>query len=121
MVGQIAMQQILHITTLPAWEAAQGSGKFAGDTLQTEGFIHCSTPAQVSNVAHARYAGRQDLILLVIAPDQVRAEVRFELASDGEHYPHIYGPLNVDAVTAVVPFPAQTDGTFRLPDLASEF
>lgn len=111
------MKPIIVITTHEAWENAQSSGQFTSDTLQTEGFIHCSTLTQVVAVANARFTGRRDLLLLVIDTSQVQSTIRFEVASNGEFYPHIYGPLNTDAVMAIVPFLPQPDGTFRLPDL----
>jgi uncharacterized protein (DUF952 family) len=82
------------------------------------GFIHCSKAHQVSGVANAVYAGVHGLVLLVIDPERVTAPIREESpdGSDGnERYPHIYGPLNVDAVLEVVEFEPSSDGTFELP------
>lgn len=111
------MAQILHITTRAQWAAAQQAGTYRGDTLDSEGFIHCSTPQQVIAVANARFRGQPDLVLLDIAADRVGPEIRWEAAENGQHYPHIYGPLNVDAVEQVLPFEPNANGYFTLPKL----
>ncbi len=110
------MDTILHITTWADWEQAQAAGSYEGDTLATEGFIHCSTPEQVVEVADRDFRGRKDLVLLCIAPIRVQPEIRYELAENGQNYPHIYGPLNVDAVMSVASMPPGEDGRFTLPD-----
>lgn len=109
------MPTIFHITTPQAWSQAVAAGSYRGDTLETEGFIHCSTRAQVTHVANARFHGRSGLVLLCIAPERVGSEIRYEPAEAGELFPHIYGPLNLDAVTTVLDFPPGADGRFVLP------
>jgi uncharacterized protein (DUF952 family) len=52
---------------------------------------------------------------LVIDPHLVTSEIRREDGGNGNFYPHIYGPLNVNAVTAVVAFERNPDGSFVLP------
>ena len=106
---------ILHITRQRDWEAAQVAGGYRGDTLDTEGFIHCSAPNQVCATAELFFAGHTDLVLLCIDPSQLQSDVRYEVASNGQTYPHIYGFLNLDAVTKVVAFPPGADGHFELP------
>jgi uncharacterized protein (DUF952 family) len=109
---------ILHITSRADWEGAQLLGDYRLDTLATEGFIHCSTPNQVLGPANAIYRGRGDLVLLVIDPTLLAADLVYEDCYEaGEAFPHIYGPLNLDAVSRVVPFPPLPDGTFNLPPL----
>lgn len=106
---------ILHITTAQAWDDARAGGWYRGDTLDSEGFIHCSTPAQVLAVAGERFPGRHDLLLLVIDPARLSAPLRYEGAEAGEQFPHIYGPLETSAVMAAFPFPPGADGRFSLP------
>ena len=110
------MNMILHITSWADWEQAQATGAYHGDTLATEGFIHCSTPDQVVEVAERLFHGRDDLVLLCITPARVEPEVRFELAENGNLYPHIYGPLNVDAVLTVAALQRDDNGRFTLPE-----
>ncbi len=107
---------IIHITTKIAWESARDEGFYRGDTLESEGFIHCSRIDQVLGVANDRFPGQEGLVLLCIDEARVGAEVRDEdCYATGEAFPHIYGPLNRDAVVWVVAFPPRADGTFTLP------
>ena len=109
---------IAHITTQADWNAAQQAGGYTAPSLQHQGFIHCSeiTAQQLLAVANAHYAGRSGLVVLLIDPANLDAELNFEeFESSGQFFPHIYGPLNLGAVVEVVPFVPQPDGTFRLP------
>ena len=79
--------------------------------------MHCSTMYQVLIPANERFAGRNDLVLLVIDLERVPSRTVFEdCYESGQAFPHIYGPIPVAAVTRVVPFPCQADGTFHLPE-----
>ncbi|MBD1860369.1 MULTISPECIES: DUF952 domain-containing protein [Trichocoleus] len=109
------MPFIFHITSAPQWEQDQLAGIYQGDTLASEGFIHCSTLQQVEGVANRYFTGQTDLLLLCINSDQVQAEIKYKALVGDEEYPHIYGPLNLDAVTEVAPWAPQPDGTFALP------
>ncbi len=87
-----------------------------GQSLDEVGFIHCSYANQVTRVANAIYRGVHGLILLEIDPARLTSEVRDEALGDGdEKFPHIYGPLDTDAVVEVHPFEPTADGTFELP------
>ena len=109
------MALLLHITARATWEDALANGRYEGDTLATEGFIHCSTPEQVVRVADARFRGRKGLVLLAMDSEKVQPEIRYEPAEQGELFPHIYGPLDADAVVKVVAFEPGPDGSFTLP------
>jgi len=108
---------ILHITTRSAWTAAEAAGAYEAPSLATEGFIHLSEPHQVLRVADARFRGTtEELVLLRVDPERLVAELKVEVgeAETGETFPHLYGPLNLDAVVDVVPFVEGPDG-FVLP------
>ena len=115
-----AMALIVHITSEVQWQQAQQVGVYYHETLDSEGFIHCSTPQQVVAVANRYFLGQSDLVLLVLNTDQLEAELNYEAVPGGEIYPHLYGPLNLNAVEQVVPFPPQVDGTFELPPALAE-
>jgi glutathione S-transferase len=97
--------EIFHIALASDWEAALASGSYRvstlGRTLDEEGFVHCSCADQVDGVRSRFYAGVDGLVLLAIDVDRLRSEVRFEDVGDGELFPHVYGPIDVDAVVAV--------------------
>lgn len=94
---------IYHLITKLAWEEAQKNGEYRPASLETEGFIHASTKEQVVPTANRRFAGQSDLLVLVINTDKITHKVVFEESpTTGEKYPHIFGPLSVDAVEKVL-------------------
>ncbi len=91
-------EPILHVTSRAAWRRALREGSYRADTLRVQGFIRASRPDQVVAVANALFRGWRDLVLLVIDSDRVRAEICYEGTCD-VLYPHVYGPLNLEAMT----------------------
>ncbi|WAL60829.1 DUF952 domain-containing protein [Thermocoleostomius sinensis] len=110
------MQSVFHITPQQAWNVAQAQGLYRCESLDTEGFIHCSTQLQVIRVANAFYRGQTGLVLLQIDADRLQADLRYDPIETGEAFPHLYGPLNLEAVVQVHPFEPEADGSFELPD-----
>ena len=108
------MALILHITSRSHWQQAQQDSVYGAESLGTEGFIHCSTPAQVVATANSFFPGQTGLVLLCVESDRVHSEVRYEDAH-GELFPHIYGLLNLDVVTQAIDFEPNADGNFTLP------
>jgi uncharacterized protein (DUF952 family)/quercetin dioxygenase-like cupin family protein len=108
---------IYHLARRREWDDAKRAGEYRistlGRTLDEEGFIHCSRAGQVAGVANRFYRGQADLALLVIDEQRVQADVREEAVPGADQpFPHVYGPLNLDAVVEVVPFEPGPDGTF---------
>jgi uncharacterized protein (DUF952 family) len=109
------MTTIFHVTQNQQWQQAKEIGSYRGDTLDTEGFIHCSQKAQLVKVANRFFANQECLVLLLIDSELVKSEIRYEIAQVNELFPHIYGALNVDAVFQVIDFEPGEDGLFTLP------
>lgn len=83
------------------------------------GFMHLSTADLLLIPANKYYLGRSDLVLLVIEQGLLNSELRWEpgVPAEGELlFPHLYGPLNADAVTQVISFPCDSGGRFSLPE-----
>ena len=96
------MDIIYHVTTKGEWETAGQKGFYVAPSLETEGFIHCSEEQQVKGVLERYYKGKTDLVKLVIDTARLRPELKYELASSvNEEFPHVFGPINVDAVIRV--------------------
>ncbi len=113
------MSIILHIARRDDWEAAESAGSYKADTLAMQGFIHCSKPEQLVTVANFLFRGQRDLVLLWIDTDRVAAKIRCEDLEGGRKlFPHVYGPINLDAVTKVVDFIPGEDERFTLPTVA---
>jgi uroporphyrinogen-III synthase len=111
----LAVRRLFHITEATAAEAARASGSYADESLAAEGFIHCSFRHQVAGVANAVFAGRTGLVLLEIDRSLVAAPVRIEGPEpDGPRFPHVYGPIEWDAVVAVHGFVEGPNG-FEAP------
>ena len=115
------VSRIYHIATRADWAQALADGVYTRSsvdkTLAEEGFIHASQASQVTRTANRYYRDVPgDLVLLVIDPGLVSAPVRYEDVPGAElPFPHIYGPLNVGAVLAAVPFAPGPDGMFGFP------
>jgi uncharacterized protein (DUF952 family) len=94
------MPVIFHVTTAAEWETAKEKGVYTTPSLQAEGFIHCSTDdAQVAGVLQRYFSDKTDLIKLMIDTDKLTSRFIYEWSpSTADTFPHIYGPLNLDAV-----------------------
>jgi len=107
--------KITKVITSKNLEAFKLKGELNEQSLIDEGFIHCSFLNQSIEVANKHFKNESDVILLILNPDLVNAEIKYEIASNGHEYPHIYGPLNMDSITEIVPFEKLADGSFHLP------
>ncbi|WP_020062476.1 DUF952 domain-containing protein [Bacillus sp. 123MFChir2] len=109
------MKTIMKVMTVQAWENAKEKGVIVEPSLQEEGFIHCSFLSQSLQVAHKHFASEPSLVLLAIDAERVQAEIKYELATNGEQYPHIYGVIHTRAISNVYTLHQHEDGTFTLP------
>ncbi len=113
--GQENPQLLVHIIDAGTWTAAQAAGSYAAASLDTEGFIHLSQPQQIVWVANQFYKGQSGLMLLCIDPAKLSAELRYDEVPGHGTFPHLYGPMNLEAVTQVLPFGLDGHGSFVLP------
>jgi uncharacterized protein (DUF952 family) len=95
---------LFHVADRTRWEASVAAGQYTQSTRGMEladvGFIHLSTESQVPGVLERFYAGVTDLVLLHIDETRLTSAVVFEdVPGASEQFPHLYGPLNPDAVT----------------------
>lgn len=111
---------ILHCAARSLWESAQNRPCLFEEMLGREGFIHCSSVEYFWRVASNFRDAAEELVLLCIDTDLLRAEVRWEDADGcGREYPHVYGPIDRQAITAALPFLRDENGTWvKNPELA---
>jgi uncharacterized protein (DUF952 family) len=92
---------IYHIATSRDWELHSDQATYVPDAFATEGFIHCSTQAQIPGVLQRYYAGVKDLILLHIDETKLSAVLKYEESTNQELFPHVFGPINKEAIVTV--------------------
>ncbi len=107
--------RIFHIARNSEWGDALENGSYRTGSLESEGFIHFSTGRQLLRTANKFYYGDRNVVLLLIDPAKLAAELRYEPIEDGQEFPHLYGELNLDAVSQVLPFSPEPDGSFAWP------
>jgi uncharacterized protein (DUF952 family) len=108
---------IYHIAYASDWEQAKADGEYTastkGRTLAEQGFIHAGDVPQVAPVANMIYGDDDGLVVLVIDTERLQSEVKYDPVSGWDApFPHIYGPINPDAVTDVLPLERGDDGRF---------
>jgi uncharacterized protein (DUF952 family) len=108
---------IYHIAFAEDWAQARRVGEYTistrGRTLEQQGFIHASDAHQVAAVANFIFQADDGLIVLVIDTDRLQSPVRYEnMPGSDEAFPHVYGPINADAVVATTPLERRPDGQF---------
>jgi len=99
---------VFHLALAADWAAAQAAGEYRvstrGRTLEEEGFIHCSRIEQSVGVAARYFGGAGPLVRLYVDRSRVSSPVVDDaVPAQDDWYPHIYGPLNLDAVIAISP------------------
>lgn len=95
---------LVHLATSAQWAAAQEAGRIAPPSLEDEGFVHCSTGAQVAATIERHYADHDELVLLRLDPAAVEDALRWEESRPGEVFPHVYRALRLDDIVAAVPW-----------------
>jgi uncharacterized protein (DUF952 family) len=96
----LRQMKIYHIVLPEAWEAFD-TGLYFPQSLETEGFIHCSFAEQLDGVIKRYYRDAKSVVILEIETDRLMSRVVKEPSTGSEIYPHIYGPINRDAIVSV--------------------
>jgi uncharacterized protein (DUF952 family) len=105
---------IYHIADQNHWELAQTNRMYVHPTLHSEGFIHCSAESQVEATANIHFNTADEILLLYIDPSKLESDIKYEMASRGEEFPHIYGPVNIESVVKTKRVKRRADGHYRI-------
>ncbi|MBD5082302.1 MAG: DUF952 domain-containing protein [Ruminococcaceae bacterium] len=112
---------ILHCMKKATWEERKNKELWGKRNIEADGFIHCSSPEYFWRVAPNFKDIEEELVLLCIDEKALKSEVRYEDGGDvsGRLYPHVYGLINNDAITTVLPFLRDENGDYvKNPELA---
>ncbi len=97
------MPIIYHVTTAAEWNTAKEKGNYESSSLTSEGFIHCSEERQVAGILERYFANQKGLVKLVIDTDLLKSRYVQEWSpSIHDTFPHVYGPINKEAVIDVI-------------------
>ena len=112
------MRKIYKICPASAWREAERLGVFRGSPVDLrDGFIHFSTASQVEETARKHFAGQIGLFLIAVDADALGDALRWERSRYDELFPHLYGELDLGAVTDVMELHARSDGYHDIPEL----
>lgn len=118
MSGPAPTTPIYHMCRRDEWRLAQQAGVYGGSSQDmADGFIHFSTSGQIRESAARHRAGQDGLVLLVVDAAPLGKTLRWEASRGGDPFPHLYGVLPLDAVSAVHDLPLGSDGVHRFPPL----
>ncbi len=109
---------IYHMCRRAEWERAGAAGVYRGSSQDAaDGFIHFSTAAQIKGSDARHRAGEAGLVLLAVDEARLGAALRWEESRNGDLFPHLWGALPLDAVSAVFDLPLGPDGAHMFPPL----
>ena len=112
------MRKIYKICPASAWREAERLGVYRGSADDTrDGFIHFSAASQVDETARRHFFGQTGLFLIEVDADALGDALRWEPSRNDELFPHLYGELDLGAVTGVLSMRARSDGYHDLPEL----
>jgi uncharacterized protein (DUF952 family) len=112
------MPTLYKICPAPLWREAERDHVFRGSEVdRRDGFIHFSSAQQAAETAAKHFAGQNDLLLIAVDEARLGAALKWEPSRGGALFPHLYGDLDLAAVTGVVPLPLGPDGRHVFPAL----
>lgn len=92
---------IYHVVTPEVWEKFKDEYEYEAESLQAEGFIHCSYRNQLEDVLERYYKNVSRVFILHINPHLLTSELVAENSTNREVYPHIYGKINRSSIVNV--------------------
>ena len=99
------------------WVEAEAAGVFGGAPIDlTDGYIHFSTGAQARRTAELYFKGQDDLLLVAVDGERLGDALKYEPSRGGDLFPHLYGPLPLDAVLWRKPLAMREDGHHDFPE-----
>jgi uncharacterized protein (DUF952 family) len=111
---------IYKICPASAWREAERQGVYRGSADDhRDGYIHFSTAAQVPETARKHFFGQTGLFLIAVDAGALGEALRWEPSRNNELFPHLYGDLELGAVTSILELRARADGSHDVPELVS--
>ena len=116
--GGVVTATVYKICDRELWQEAARHGVFRGAPVDAaDGFIHFSAANQVAETAARHFAGGTDLVLVAVDAARLGPALKWEPSRGGALFPHLYGPLPLDAVLWTEPLPLGSDGLHVFPEV----
>ena len=113
------MAKIFHIMDKTQWQQVKNKEYYVPESLNIDGFIHCSKADQVLEVANRLFKGKSNLVILKIREADIQNTLKYETPLETPQlslkYPHVYGPLNTNAIEKAFDLHSDENGIFVLP------
>ncbi len=98
------MSVIYHITAVSEWREAQQKGYYESEALKSQGFIPCCEEHQIPDILKRYFSHKTALIKLCIETAKLSSRLIYNWSNTIEDtFPHIYGPVNLDAIIDATP------------------
>jgi len=106
---------IFHLVKKKDWKEQKKEARYHPEVLDSKGFIPCSSGNNIEEIANRLFRGERRILLIVINTTLIEPELKYEQNMEGGvSYPHIYGPLNLDAVIDKIELVPEEDGSFEI-------
>lgn len=101
-----------HLCPATVWDSQKAEGSYLPEAFEQDGFIHATNGLEkLLWVANEFYQNdRRPHTVLVLDVSKLESPVRYD--DEGQAFPHVYGPLNVDAVVGELLVERGPDGQY---------
>jgi uncharacterized protein (DUF952 family) len=101
-----------HATPKAHFEGLDRSQPYLSPDFDADGFIHCTDSVEALPAVLTSYYRDMpgEWVVLCLDADKITSPVRYDDAA--ETFPHVYGPLNRDAILEVRPIRRDANGSF---------
>jgi uncharacterized protein (DUF952 family) len=99
---KIDLKMLYHVVNETYWNTFKKSALYFSETFDAECFIHLSEASQVKGVLERYYKNQQNLLVLCIEKEKLTSKLIYEKATNDEYFPHLYGGLNIEAVSKII-------------------
>ncbi|MBX9731033.1 MAG: DUF952 domain-containing protein [Sphingomonas sp.] len=104
------------VLTAEQMAVLEHEGRFAGAPIDlTDGFIHLSTHAQLTDTVDKHFAGQTGLWVASVDLEALGDAVKWEPSRGGQLFPHVYAPLPLSALLAYGELTRDDAGNVQLP------
>lgn len=109
-------QQLAYKILTQAQFLSLRAGSFTGAPVDiTDGYIHLSTAEQLDGTLARHFGGQDELIIAAIPLKPLGDALRWEPSRGGALFPHFYGRLTMDMVSAHAALQRDATGRAILP------